>query len=151
MFLVFHFINWPNFIVWMPLLLEILGDMFFAIVCSPGCDIINFKINTIFLIKSFFYIVKKSRENLNFLWTKRVFKVKKKVFLINFEKFLVTNIFLRPESVLFRSLSTISKSFILKYIEYIVDFLTSSSLTISTKFVKFSIFPQNAALCVAYT
>ena len=32
MFLKLHSINWPNFIVWLPLLLEILGKMCFTIV-----------------------------------------------------------------------------------------------------------------------
>ena len=36
-------ITWPNFIVWLPLLLEILGNMFIAVVCLPDCDVINFK------------------------------------------------------------------------------------------------------------
>ena len=34
-------INWPSFIVWLPLLLEILGDMCVAIACFPLCDVIN--------------------------------------------------------------------------------------------------------------
>ena len=33
------------FIVWLPLLLEILGSMFMVIVCQPSCDIMNFKIS----------------------------------------------------------------------------------------------------------
>ena len=37
-------ITWPNFNVWLPLLREILGNMCIAIVCQPGCDIINFDI-----------------------------------------------------------------------------------------------------------
>ena len=36
--------NWPHFIVWLPLLLEILSNMCIAIVCLPGCDVINFEI-----------------------------------------------------------------------------------------------------------
>ena len=48
-----YFINWPNFIAWLPLLLEILGYMCIAIVCYPGCDIIDFEINLIFLIEPF--------------------------------------------------------------------------------------------------
>ena len=32
MFLMLHSINWPNFIVWLPLLLEILGNMYITIV-----------------------------------------------------------------------------------------------------------------------
>ena len=37
--------------VWLPLLLEILGNMCLAIVCYPGCDVMDFKIN---LIEPFF-------------------------------------------------------------------------------------------------
>ena len=33
MFLMLYFINRPNFILWLPLLLEILGNMCIAIVC----------------------------------------------------------------------------------------------------------------------
>ena len=61
MFLMLYSINWPNFIVWLPSLLEILGNMCIAIVCFPGCDIINFEINVIFLIKPFIYMTKYSK------------------------------------------------------------------------------------------
>ena len=44
MFLVLYFINWPNFSAWLPLLLEILCNMCIAIVCFPGCDVLNFQI-----------------------------------------------------------------------------------------------------------
>ena len=54
-FLMLYSVNWPYFIVWLPLLLEILGSMCMAIICVPGCDVINFEINFIFLIKLFFY------------------------------------------------------------------------------------------------
>ena len=53
-FLLLYSINWPNFIVWLHLLCEILGNMCIAIVCKPGCDIMNFGVNLIFLIKPFF-------------------------------------------------------------------------------------------------
>ena len=45
MFLMFYSINWPNVIVWLPLLLEILFNVCIAIVCFPDCDVINFEIN----------------------------------------------------------------------------------------------------------
>ena len=61
MFLMLHSINWRNFIVWLPLFLEILDNMCIAIVCYLGCDIINFKINLIFLIKAFLYMTKKAK------------------------------------------------------------------------------------------
>ena len=46
--------NWPNFIVPFPLLRNMLGNMRIMIVCQPVCDLINFEINLIFLIKPFF-------------------------------------------------------------------------------------------------
>ena len=64
MFLVLYSINWPNFIAWLPLLLEILGNMCVAIVCLRRCDVINFKIKLIFLIKPFLYMTKKWRRKL---------------------------------------------------------------------------------------
>ena len=45
-------INYPNFIVWLSLFLEILGNH------KLCCDIINFKTNLIFLIKPFLYMTK---------------------------------------------------------------------------------------------
>ena len=54
MFLMLYSINKPNFIAWFPLLLEILGNMCIAIVCEPGCDVMNSDINLIFLIESLF-------------------------------------------------------------------------------------------------
>ena len=59
-FVMSYFVNWPSFVVWWPFLLEILGNMCIAIVCFPSCDVIE--INLLFLIKSFFYMVKKSRQ-----------------------------------------------------------------------------------------
>ena len=80
-FLVLCSINWLNVIVWLPLLLEILGDICITIVCKPVCDVINFKINLIFLIKLFFYMTKNvkakaeiSRGQKEFLrWNKKHF------------------------------------------------------------------------------
>ena len=53
MFLMLYYINWPTFIVRIPLFLEILGNMCITIVCKPDCDVIQFEINLIFLIKPF--------------------------------------------------------------------------------------------------
>ena len=47
MVLMLYSINWPNFIVWWRILLEILGNMCIVTVCWPGCGIINLKINFI--------------------------------------------------------------------------------------------------------
>ena len=43
MFLLYS-INWSNFIAWLLLLLEILGNMYIAIVCYPGCDVMDLKL-----------------------------------------------------------------------------------------------------------
>ena len=66
-------INLPNFIAWLPLLLEVLGNMCIAIVCEPGCDVINFKLNPIFQIKPFLYITKKPRQKLKYLENEKSF------------------------------------------------------------------------------
>ena len=49
-FLLLHFIiNWTNFIVWLPLLCEILADICIAIVCNLDCEVKNLEVNFIFL------------------------------------------------------------------------------------------------------
>ena len=58
MFLMLYSIYWPSLIVWLPLIFEILGIIYIAIVCFPS-DVINFEINLIFLIKPLFYMTKK--------------------------------------------------------------------------------------------
>ena len=73
MFFMLCSINWPNFIVWLLLLLEIC----IAIACYPGCDVMDFEINLIFLIEPDFFTWPKSHDkNLNILRTKRAFNVK---------------------------------------------------------------------------
>ena len=75
--------NWSNFIVWLPLLHEILGNTCIVIVW-PGCDVINFEINLIFLIKPYSSIWTKSQDkNLNILRTEGAFKMKLKASFIN--------------------------------------------------------------------
>ena len=49
------------------------GNMYIAIVCFPGCDAINFEINLVSLIKTFFYMVKKSRQKFKYLDNKKSF------------------------------------------------------------------------------
>ena len=73
MYLVLYSINWPNFIVWLPLRLEILVNICIAIVCYPGSDVLNFKINLIFLIKPFLYVTKISRQKLQYLENEKSF------------------------------------------------------------------------------
>ena len=57
-------INWLNFIVRFPLLREILNNMFIAIICYPVSDVIDFKINLIFLIKLFFLLDQKVKTKI---------------------------------------------------------------------------------------
>ena len=71
--LILHSINWLNFIFWLFLRPEILANMFIEIVCWPGCDVTNFEINLIFLIKPFLYMTKKSRQKLKYLENKKSF------------------------------------------------------------------------------
>ena len=73
MFLILHYIKLPNFIVWLPLLLEILGNICISIVCWPGCEVIKFEINLIFLIKPFWYMNKKSGQKLKYLENEKSF------------------------------------------------------------------------------
>ena len=58
-FLMLYPINWPNFMAWVPLLVELLGNICIAVICWPGCDVMDLEINLIFeinliLIKPFF-------------------------------------------------------------------------------------------------
>ena len=55
--------------------LEILGNMCIVIICFLAYDVTIFEIMFKFLIKAFFYITKKSGQNLNILRTKRAFEV----------------------------------------------------------------------------
>ena len=57
----------------LPLLLKILVNLCIASVCESGCDVINFEINLIFLIKPFFYMKKKSRQKFKHLENKKSF------------------------------------------------------------------------------
>ena len=56
-----------NFIVWLPFIREILNNMCIVILCKPGCDIINFKINIIFLIKPLWHLCKNTVNVIKFL------------------------------------------------------------------------------------
>ena len=99
MFLVLHSINWPNFIVWLPLPLEILDNMCITIVCYPGSDVIKFEINLIFLIKPFCYMTKNSRQKLKDLENEKSFwsEINHHLFII-FKGLTVVKNYLRPKS-----------------------------------------------------
>ena len=66
-FLMLYFINWPNFIVWLRLLLEILVNISIVIIQCPVCDVGNFEINHSFFIKSLFYITKTSGQKYKYM------------------------------------------------------------------------------------
>ena len=72
-FLISYSVNSPNVNAWFPLLLEILVNMCIAIVCCAGCDVKNFEINRIFLIKSLFYMTKRSTQKSKYLKNKTSF------------------------------------------------------------------------------
>ena len=73
-FLMLYSINWPNLIVWLLLLVEILGNMCIAIVYFPDCDVkINFEIKLIFQIKPFFYTTKRSRQKFQYIENEKSF------------------------------------------------------------------------------
>ena len=59
-------INWPSFIVWLPLLLEVLGNMCIAIICFLVDEVINFEINLGFLKKLLSYMTKKSVQKFKY-------------------------------------------------------------------------------------
>ena len=66
-------INWPHAILWLPLIPEISNNVCMVILCYPGCDVINFEVNLIFLIKPFFYISKKLRQKFRYLENEKSF------------------------------------------------------------------------------
>ena len=54
MFIMLYSFKWSIFTAWLPLLLEILGNMYIVIACLPGCGVTDFEINLIFLIAPIF-------------------------------------------------------------------------------------------------
>ena len=63
-FLLSYYINWLNFIVWLLLLRETLGNMCTLIVCHPGCHVKSFQSNLLFLIKPSFWYDDKVKKGL---------------------------------------------------------------------------------------
>ena len=60
-------ITWPNFIVWLPLLREVLGNMCVIIVFKQAVTSQILKLTWSFELSHFFYIVKKSTQKLKYL------------------------------------------------------------------------------------
>ena len=61
------------FFPWLPLIFELLGNMYIAIICGPVCDVINFKAYLSFLIKPISYMPKISRQNFKYLKNEKIF------------------------------------------------------------------------------
>ena len=61
----------PNFIVSLSLLREISGNISIVIVCQPDCDVINFEINPILLIKPFFLHDQKVKTKIYISWERK--------------------------------------------------------------------------------
>ena len=66
-FLILYSINWPNFIAWLPLLLEMLGNMRIAILVNQAVTSWILKLTLSFQSSRFFYITKKSWQILKYL------------------------------------------------------------------------------------
>ena len=77
LFLTLYFINWRNFIAWLPLPLEILDNMCIVIISCQVCDVINLENSLSLLIKPFFYITKsqnqKSKQKCKYLKNEKSF------------------------------------------------------------------------------
>ena len=90
-------INWPNCLVWLPLLCEIFGNMCIAMACKPICDIVDFVVQ----IKPFYLDDQKSRDkNLKSWERKELLRWNKKHFLSFLKGFWWANntIFFKGES-----------------------------------------------------
>ena len=81
MFLKLYSINWPNFIVWLPLLLQILGNMFIVNI------IYQLMTSLMAFLSSHFPTWPKmlGQKNVNILTTKRAFSIKWKALFIIFK------------------------------------------------------------------
>ena len=51
-----------------------MANMFIATVCLRGCDVINFEVNLIFLMKSFFFMTKKSWQKFKYIENEKSFQ-----------------------------------------------------------------------------
>ena len=56
-----YILYWSNFVLWLPLLLEISGNICLVFVYYPVCDVVNFEINLSFFVKLFSYMTKKKK------------------------------------------------------------------------------------------
>ena len=71
-----------------------------ATVCEPGCDVIDFEIHRIYLIKLFLYMTKEPREKPRYLENEKSVEGEIKSIFIIFKGLSVAKNCLRPESAL---------------------------------------------------
>ena len=64
----------------------------------PGCDVINFESNLVFLIKSFLYMTEKSKQKFKYLENKKSFQDEIKSIFHHFKGISIVKNCLRPES-----------------------------------------------------
>ena len=100
-FFMLYAINWPNFIAWLSLVLEILCNVCIVIICFPVIDVMNFEI--ILTSYQVVFLHDFLDNNLNILRTKGAFKMKYKALFINFKEISLKQI--RPTSLEGESLS----------------------------------------------
>ena len=126
------YINSPYFIV--PLLIEILGNMYIATVCSPG-----FKIKLIFLIKPFRYMTKNSRKKPKYLEKEKSFWSEIKSIFHHFKGLSVDRKCLSPEKaplIKGEGSSLPSRLFYEPQLQYIPNQSESAKETVSPKIGK---------------
>ena len=80
MFLMLYSVNWSIFNVWLFFVLEMLDNQVLQHLkfCSwdvgqPGCDVIKFEANLIFLVKPLWHMTKKSRQKFKYLENEKSF------------------------------------------------------------------------------
>ena len=95
----FLHINWRNFIVWLPFLLEILGNMCMVTIYFPVCDVINSELTLAFLSSRFSTWPEKSGQ---------IFEKIKKPFSSFLKNFLNKNSFLLRWELDFRVKNSIN-------------------------------------------
>ena len=105
--LLLYSINWSNFIGWLPVLLEILGNMWVVAVCQAGCGVTNFKNSHIFLIKPFFLHDQKFKTKVWISWEwKKFLRLSKKQFSLILKSFYWTKNFEFPNFWILNNIQT---------------------------------------------
>ena len=106
--------------------------MCIAIVCLPGCDVTNFEINLILLIKPLFHVIKKSRQRFEYLENEKNFSVEIKKYFSSFLKSFLWNkkrFLLVGEN---RTLSLASTNELMKYRHIVIIIIIIIIIIITT-------------------